>query len=107
MFSHITTNDTADVVYNFEYDNLGRKTTVKVGKQALSTNVYSPDCKIRLDGVQYGNGRKVKNSYDDFDRLIGVSYDDDELLHFSYEYDSEGRAAFVTRSTAIDLLPLG
>ena len=38
--AHNTTSNTADVVYNFEYDELGRKTTVKVGNQALSTNVY-------------------------------------------------------------------
>ena len=51
--AHNTTSNTADVVYNFEYDELGRKTTVKVGNQALSTNVYSPDRKSRLEEVQY------------------------------------------------------
>ena len=96
--AHNTTGDTADVVYNFEYDELGRKTTVKVGEQALSTNVYSPDRKSRLDEVQYGNGGKVKYEYDDFDRVTGVGYDNDESPRFSYEYDSKGRAAFVKDS---------
>ena len=97
--AHNTTGDTADVVYNFEYDELGRKTTVKVGEQALSTNVYSPDRKSRLEEVQYGNGAKVKYTYDDFDRVTGVGYDNDESPRFSYEYDSKGRAAFVKDST--------
>ena len=97
--AHNTTGDAVDVVYNFEYDNLGRKTTVKVGEQALSTNVYSPDRKSRLDEVQYGNGGKVKYTYDDFDRVTGVGYDNDESPRFSYEYDSKGRAAFVKDST--------
>ena len=97
--AHNTTSDTADVVYNFEYDNLGRKTTVKVGEQPLSTNIYSPDRKSRLEEVQYGNGGKVKYTYDDFDRVNGVSYDNDESPRFSYEYDSKGRAAFVKDST--------
>ena len=97
--AHNTTGDAVDVVYNFEYDELGRKTTVKVGNQALSTNVYSPDRKSRLEEVQYGNGGKVKYTYDDFDRVTGVGYDNDESPRFSYEYDSKGRAAFVKDAT--------
>lgn len=72
---------------------------MKVGEQVLSTNVYSPDRKSRLDEVQYGNGGKVKYTYDEFDRVTGVGYDNDEMPRFSYEYDSKGRAAFVKDST--------
>ena len=97
--AHNTTGDTPDVTYTFNYDELGRKTAVKVGNQALSTNVYSPDRKSRLEEVQYGNGGKVKYTYDDFDRVTGVGYDNDEFPRFSYEYDSKGRAAFVKDST--------
>ena len=97
--AHNTTGDTPDVTYTFNYDELGRKTAVKVGNQALSTNVYSPDRKSRLEEVQYGNGGKVKYTYDDFDRVTGVGYDNDESPRFSYEYDSKGRAAFVKDST--------
>ena len=97
--THNTTSDVADVVYNFEYDELGRKTAVKVGDQALLTNVYSSDRKSRLEEVQYGNGGKVKYTYDDFDRVTGVGYDNDESPRFNYEYDSKGRAAFVKDST--------
>ena len=67
--SHNTTSDTAnDVTYTFGYDGLGRKTTVKVGTQTLSTNVYESDRSGLLSEVQYGNGGKVKYAYDDFDR---------------------------------------
>ena len=105
--AHNTTSDTADVVYNFEYDELGRKTAVKVGNQALSTNVYSPDRKSRLEEVQYGNGGKVKYTYDDFDRVTGVGYDNDEFPRFSYEYDSKGRAAFVKDSADGSTIRIG
>ena len=97
--AHNTTGDTPDVTYTFNYDELGRKTAVKVGNQALSTNVYSPDRKSRLEEVQYGNGGKVKYTYDDFDRVTGVGYDNDESPRFTYEYDSKGRAAFVKDAT--------
>ena len=41
--SHNTTGSDCDVTYTFDYDDLGRKTTVKVGSQTLSTNVYADD----------------------------------------------------------------
>ena len=74
--SHNTTSDTAtDVTYTFDYDDLGRKTTVKVGTQTLSTNVYKDDRSGLLEEVQYGNDGKVRYAHDDFDRLTGVAYD--------------------------------
>ena len=58
--SHNTTSDTAnDVTYTFNYDELGRKTAVKVGIQTLSTNVYGNNRNGLLSEVQYGNGGKV------------------------------------------------
>ncbi len=65
-------------------------------EQTLSTNVYSSDRKSRLEEVQYGNGGKVKYSYDDFDRIIGITHDNDTDPKFTYEYDAKGRAAVVT-----------
>ena len=57
--SHNTTDDTAtDVTYTFDYDDLGRKTTVKVGTQTLSTNVYENDRNGLLQEVQYGNAAR-------------------------------------------------
>ena len=94
--SHNTTSDTAnDVTYTFDYDELGRKTTVKVGSQTLSTNVYENNRNGLISEVQYGNGGKVGYTYDDFDRLTGVKYDGETSDRYSYEYGVNGQAAKV------------
>ena len=99
--AHNTTdNSTCDVVYRFDYDALGRKTSVKVGNasgqsQTLSTNVYSTDRSGLLTQVQYGNGGKVKYSYDDFDRLTGIAYDAETTPRYAYTYDATGQVAKV------------
>ena len=94
--SHNTTSNTAtDVTYTFNYDDLGRKTTVKVGTQTLSTNVYENDRNGLLKEVQYGNGGKVKYTYDDFDRLTGVRHDAETSDRYTYEYGANGQAARV------------
>ena len=92
---HNTTTDTPDVEYTFGYDALGRKTTVKVGSQALSTNVYNGDRSGLLSEVQYGNGGKVKYAYDDYDRLTGVKYDGETANRYTYEYGADGEASVV------------
>ena len=93
--AHNTTGDTPDVTYTFNYDELGRKTTVKVGSQTLSTNVYSSDRSGLLKEVQYGNDGKVKYAYDEYDRLTGVRYDDETTDRYTYEYDASGEASVV------------
>ena len=40
--SHNTTGDAADVTYTFHYDELGRKTTVKVGSQTACATTVKP-----------------------------------------------------------------
>ena len=76
--------------YTFNYDSLGRKTTVKVGSQTLSTNVYESNRNGLLSEVQYGNGGKVGYTYDDFDRLTGVRYDNETVDRYRYEYGANG-----------------
>ena len=93
--SHNTTSDTPDVTYTFGYDELGRKTTVKVGDQTLSTNVYENDRNGLLSEVQYGNGGKVGYTYDEFDRLTGVKYDGEANARYEYKYGANGMAAEV------------
>ncbi len=92
---HNTTSDTPDVEYTFGYDALGRKTTVKVGSQTLSTNVYASDRSGLLSEVQYGNGGKVKYAYDAYDRLTGVRYDGETSDRYAYEYGADGQASVV------------
>ena len=93
--AHNTTDDTPDVTYTFNYDELGRKTTVKVGSQTLSTNVYSSDRSGLLKEVQYGNDGKVKYAYDEYDRLTGVRYDDETTDRYTYEYGADGESEFL------------
>ena len=91
--SHNTTSNTnCDVTYTFNYDSLGRKTSVKVGSQTLSTNIYENDRSGMLKEVQYGNGGKVVYEHDNYNRLTGVRYDDEEELHYIYEYGANGEA---------------
>ena len=95
--SHNTTDNTAtDVTYTFGYDALGRKTSVQVGTQTLSTNVYETDRTGLLSEVQYGNGGNVQNTYDDFDRLTGITYDNATTPRFQYEYGANGRVVCMT-----------
>ena len=83
------------MTYSFNYDSLGCKTSVKVGSQTLSTNVYANNRNALLSEVQYGNGGKVKYTYDDFDRITGIRYDNQTSDRFSYSYAANGQAAVV------------
>jgi len=101
--AHNTTGVNCDVRYTFNYDSLGRKTSVTVSngstgatEQPLSTNIYSDDRKGRLEEVQYGNGGKVAYEYDDFDRVTDIKHDNAATPRFTTEYDAQGRVAKVT-----------
>ena len=96
--AHNTTTNTEDVTYTFEYDELGRKTSVKVGTQKLSTNAYKSTRSDLLTSVNYDNGGKVSYAYDAFDRLIGVKHDNDASDRYTYEYGANGQAAIVRDS---------
>ena len=93
--AHNTTGDAADVTYTFDYDEMGRKTTVRVGSQTLSTNVYKDDRNGLLSEVQYGNGGKVSYAYDGYDRLTGVKYDEESAERYTYQYGANGQASEV------------
>ena len=43
----------------------------------------------------YGNGGKVKYTYDEFDRITGLRYDDETSDRYTYEYGANGMAARV------------
>ena len=93
---HNTTGSTSDVTYTFDYDDLGRKTTVKVGTQTLSTNVYENNRNGLLSEVQYGNGGKIRYGYDEYDRLVGISDDGDDPVDsptVEYSYGANGKVA--------------
>ena len=92
---HNTTGSAGDVTYTFDYDDLGRKTTVKVGTQTLSTNVYENNRNGLLSEVQYGNGGKVQYSYDEYDRMTGMRYDTETADRYTYEYGANGSVSRV------------
>ena len=93
--AHNTTSDTPDATYTFDYDEFGNPTTVKVGNQVLSTNVYTDTGDRTLMRVEYGNGGKVHYTRDDFRRVTGIHYDDATEPRFTYDYGANGQAAYV------------
>lgn len=93
--SHNTTGDTPDVTYTFDYDEFGNPTTVKVGTQTLSTNVYTTTGDRTLTRVEYGNGGKVHYTRDDFRRVTGIRYDNATTPRFTYDYGANGQVAYV------------
>ena len=93
--SHNTTSETPDVTYTFSYDEFGNPTTVQVGTQTLSTNIYSTGGDRTLKRVEYGNGGKVHYTHDDFRRVTGIHYDDAVVPRFAYNYGANGQVAYV------------
>ena len=93
---HNTASDTlSDVVYDFAYDVLGNPTTVKVGTQALSTNVYTATGDKLLSRVDYGNGGKVEFVRDGFKRVTGIRYDGASTDRYQYSFGANGEIAQV------------
>ena len=92
---HNTTSaSTDDVTYTFGYDTLGRQVSVKVGNNVLSTTAYDALTR-QISQVNFGNGDKVHNAYDNFGRLTGVRYDNETADRFTYRYDANGRVGMV------------
>ena len=79
------------VKYNFLYDSFGNNTKVNVGSQNLITNYFDSRNGKLLESV-YGNGNKVKSSYDDYGRLKSTAYND--KVAYKYFYDANGNMAF-------------
>lgn len=89
---HNTTSDTeSDVVYTFGYDPLGNPTTVSVGTQTLSTNVYTDTGDKMLARVEYGNGGKVYYTRDGFKRVTGIRIDEETIDRYQYAFDACGQ----------------
>ena len=100
--THSTITDNgADVRYKFDYDALGKPTTVKVGvvnnqETLLSENVYDSDRFQKLRRVNYGNNQYAQYQYDEFGRMIDSRFNDDNTgPHFQYSYDASGKVGKV------------
>lgn len=59
--------------YGIGYDAFGNTTGTNVNGTALSTNTYNFSRGL-LSNTVYGNGLTVNYTYDDMDRVIGVSF---------------------------------
>ncbi len=96
---HNTDSDEAhDVVYTFEHDALGRQTSVKVGTQVLSTSEYNNTHGVNygtLAQTTFGNGHKVRQQYDEFNRITGVIHGDETAPRYEYAYNAKGQVAHV------------
>ena len=79
-----------DVIYYFSYDALGSPSTVKVGSQMLSTNVYTNSGDKLLIREEYGNGGKVSYSRDSFKRITGTRFDAEASDRYQFDYDATG-----------------
>lgn len=84
-------DDAADVVFNMGHDALGRATTVAVGSQMLTSNVYAEDGTVI--GVDYGNGDCERYTYDEFKRLKSIRYDGSTEPELEYVYSATGSIA--------------
>ena len=98
--SHNTTGDECDVTYTYLYDELGRSIGVKVGDSTapLSTNVFEDNRRGLLLRTDFANGGKVRYAYDDFGRVTGIAFDDnDPIFNPQYKvlYDARGNASVV------------
>ncbi|MDL2205638.1 hypothetical protein LJC33_01860 [Eubacteriales bacterium OttesenSCG-928-N13] len=99
--SHNTSSDASgDVCYEFLYDALGALAEVKLGSRRLSQNIYNQaDRSHRLEESVFGNGGRLRKAYDEFDRVIGISFDEADPYtdpRYVYQYGANGQVAYVT-----------
>ncbi|URZ05295.1 DNRLRE domain-containing protein [Clostridium felsineum] len=69
--------------YNFAYDPLGNNTSVSVGNQNLTQNIYEPRTSVLLKS-NYGNGQSVSTDYDNLDRKTADLVGGDNSVGVSY-----------------------
>ncbi len=80
--------------YNFEYDNWGNNTEVKVVNQTLVTNTYKSNNGL-LTQQEYGNGFKVGHNYDSLDRETSRVYNNgnSDVAKYYWTYNADGNLA--------------
>ncbi len=78
-------------VYSLTYNDIGQKTSTKVGDRTLATYVYDATTHNRSE-ITYGNGGCVRYTYDNLNRVKTVTYQD-TLTIVTYDYDYLGNIA--------------
>lgn len=95
-----------DFSYYIDYDrwnNIDRvyaDTTAAAAGAVLNTAIakYTYGTGVnhsRLEGVRYGNGDTVHYRYDEYNRVIGISYDGGTTDRFQYGYDALGNVVYI------------
>ena len=87
----VTTVEHNGFEYNYEYDNFGNTTNVKVGSQSLITYSYLPD-KSNLSRITYGNGDSESYTYNAYGQPI--KKDVSSLGDVTYRYDNSGNLTY-------------
>ncbi len=69
--------------YNYEYDEFGNQTAVKVGTQSLVSYGYKSD-KQTVNSITYGNGFVINYTFDSEGNITKIKYNNTEM--YGYEY---------------------
>ena len=94
-----------DFTYYIKYDQWGNVKKVYVSGAAALTDTVSAEYSYgtgenrnRIEGITYGNGDTVNYAYDNYDRVVAVSYDGGQTNRFRYGYDSLGNVTYIIDS---------
>ncbi len=96
-----------DFTYYIKYDQWGNVKKVYVSGLGALTDTISAEYlygtdenRNRLDGIIYGNGDTVNYEYDNYGRVVAVSYDGGNTKRFRYGYDSLGNVTYIIDNEA-------
>lgn len=95
--AHSNTEDLS-TIYTFTYGIFDLLSSVKVGNKTLISHTYRPDSlgtEYELASSQYGNGDSIAYEYDEYDRVIAVTYDNHTNPDIEYEYNKDGNLSVV------------
>ena len=91
-----------DYAYYIDYDQWGNVDKVYTDLANTLTGITSADYsygtgenRSRLESITYGNGGTVHYVYDNYDRVIKISYDGGETYRFHYGYDTLGNVTYI------------
>ena len=74
-------------IYEFLYDEHGRRTAVKIGTSLLSLTEYTDNLVSKLT---YGNGNYINYGYDNLDRVTSIMYNGNANKSVKYLYGNTG-----------------
>jgi RHS repeat-associated protein len=96
---NLTFISTETATYEFEYGSFSLRTKVTVGNRTLATYSYTNDKNKYLETLAYGNGDKVKYTYDELGRVVKETYYENGSTNVyatvTYQYDNTGALASV------------